>query len=81
MTRRRTEDLDALPVVEQAAIYCSIMASNGRWQSNWDFLDHGDPVWAVTAEAAAKLPREPWEYGDDQWGECEAQLRAGKARR
>ena len=76
-----TEDIDALPVAEQAAIYCSIMASNGRWQSNWDFLDHGDPVWAVTARASKRLPFDPWQVDHETaWGECEAQLRAGKAR-
>lgn len=85
------EDIDALPVREQAAIYCSIMASRrgGRgydYVSNYDVIGSGDPVWNVTATAARAIERE---FGpsylrgisdEETWAEVEAQLRAGHPR-
>lgn len=87
-----TEDIDSLPLREQAAIYCSIMASRRGGPgydhvSNYDVLGGGDPVWDVTATAARAIerrfgPRYLRGVSDaETWAEVEAQLRAGKARR
>jgi hypothetical protein len=72
------EDLDALPVEEQAAIFCSGMACDraGRWVMG----DDDEPVSPAACVAAAEeMLSSPYEGGTsgfvDCWAETEARIR------
>ncbi len=75
------EEIDALPVSEQAAIACAIHGSDRAGACIfWDMIDVSESAVRVAARAGLFMESSTSrEYIADKWAEAEARIRSGRA--
>lgn len=83
------EDIEALSVVEQAAIACSILAKDAELADHgWEHITgrdipdaFDDPACLIALDAVRSIARGPWRrLRSLRWAEAEARIRNGEVK-